>query len=249
MGCLNKLLLKSVGTLYKVPFSSRSLNKPTPAYSASKIQAEPECPKHLSVPFSIEISDLRISPTMTVQILRKKFTVGQYHQMIESGILTDRDHVELIQGEIIEMSPVGRRHAACVDRLNELFVLKFFQKALIRVQSPILLSDNSEPQPDVSILQRREDFYSDGHPTSVDIFALVEVSDSTIEFDRDVKVPMYAQEKIPEVWLVNLNNSQIERYRQPMANTYQQLKIFNPEETLNFQAFPDIPIQANQIFG
>ena len=186
---------------------------------------------------------------MTVQILRKKFTVGQYHQMIESGILTDRDHVELIQGEIIEMSPVGRRHAACVDRLNELFVLKFFQKALIRVQSPILLSDNSEPQPDVSILQRREDFYSAGHPTPADIFALVEVSDSTIEFDRDVKVPMYAQEHIPEVWLVNLNDALVERYRQPTDNIYQQLQIFNLGEALSFQAFPDISIPVNQIFG
>lgn len=186
---------------------------------------------------------------MTVQILRKKFTVGQYHQMIESGILTDRDHVELIQGEIIEMSPVGRHHAACVDRLNELLVLKLFRKALIRVQSPILLSDNSEPQPDISILQRREDFYNAGHPTPADIFALVEVSDSTIEFDRDVKVPMYAQEQISEVWLLNLNNTQIERYRQPIANTYQQQQIFNLGETLSFQGFPDIPIEVNQVFG
>ncbi|WP_299487773.1 Uma2 family endonuclease [Acaryochloris sp. IP29b_bin.137] len=186
---------------------------------------------------------------MTVQILRKKFTVGQYHQMIESGILTDRDHVELIQGEIIEMSPVGRHHAACVDRLNELLVLKLFQKALIRVQSPILLSDHSEPQPDVSILQRREDFYDAGHPKPDDIFALVEVSDSTIEFDRDVKIPMYAQEHIPEVWLVNLNDTQVKRYCQPITTTYQQLQIFNLGEMLSFQAFPDVPIEINQIFG
>lgn len=186
---------------------------------------------------------------MTVQILRKKFTVGQYHQMIESGILTDRDHVELIQGEIIEMSPVGRHHAACVDRLTELLVLKLFRKALIRVQSPILLSDNSEPQPDLSILQRREDFYNAGHPTPNNIFALVEVSDSTIEFDRDVKVPIYAQEQIPEIWLVNLNNTQIERYCQPIDDTYQQRQIFHLGETLNFQAFPDVPIEVNQVFG
>ncbi|WP_299413312.1 Uma2 family endonuclease [Acaryochloris sp. IP29b_bin.148] len=186
---------------------------------------------------------------MTVQILRKKFTVGQYHQMIESGILTDRDHVELIQGEIIEMSPVGRHHAACVDRLNELLVLKLFRKALIRVQSPILLSDNSEPQPDISILQRREDFYNAEHPTPADIFALVEVSDSTIEFDRDVKVPIYAREQIAEVWLVNLNNTQIECYRQPTANSYQQWQVFNLGEKFNFQAFPDVPIQVSQVFG
>lgn len=186
---------------------------------------------------------------MTVQILRKKFTVGQYHQMIESGILTDQDHVELIQGEIIEMSPVGRHHAACVDRLTELLVLTLCRQALIRVQSPILLSDNSEPQPDISILQRREDFYHAGHPTPDNIFTLIEVSDSTIAFDRDVKVPIYAQEQIPEVWLVNLNDTQVECYRQLIANTYQQFQIFNLGETLNIQAFPDVPIEVNQIFG
>lgn len=186
---------------------------------------------------------------MTVQILRKKFTVGQYHQMIESGMLTDRDPVELIQGEIIAKSPVGRHHAACADRLTELLVFKLFRKALIRVQSPILLSDNSEPQPDLSILQRREDFYHAGHPTPNNILALIEVSDSTIEFDQDVKVPLYAQEQIPEIWLVNLNNTQIERYHQPIANTYQHRQIFNLEETLNFQAFPDVPIEVNQVFG
>lgn len=91
---------------------------------------------------------------MTVQILRKKFTVGQYQQMIESGILTDRDRVELLQGEIIQMSPIGRQHAVCVDRLTELFIRELGFKAIVRVQNPIQLSNSSEPQPDLAILQR-----------------------------------------------------------------------------------------------
>jgi Uma2 family endonuclease len=106
---------------------------------------------------------------MTVQILRKKFTVGQYHQMIESGILTDRDRVELLQGEIIEMSPIGMQHAACVDRLNELLVRELGTRAIVRVQNPIQLSTRSEPQPDFAILQRRSDFYANGHPQPQDV--------------------------------------------------------------------------------
>ncbi|ESA33788.1 hypothetical protein N836_20085 [Leptolyngbya sp. Heron Island J] len=186
---------------------------------------------------------------MTVQILRKKFTVGQYHQMIESGILTDRDRVELIQGDIIEMSSVGKRHAACVDRLNELFVLKLATKSLIRVQSPIRLSDNSEPQPDVSILKRRDDFYEGGHPTPTEIWALIEVFDSTIDFDREVKIPIYAQDNISEVWLINLNDSLIECYRQPSSTGYQQLQIFNRGESLTFQSFPNIAVNVDHIFS
>jgi Uma2 family endonuclease len=186
---------------------------------------------------------------MTVQILRKKFTVGQYHQMIEFGILTDRDRVELLQGEIIEMSPVGRQHAACVDRLNELFVLGLSTRAIVRVQSPIRLSNNSEPQPDVAILQRRSDFYAEGHPQPEDIFALVEVSDTTVEFDRTVKVPLYAQDNIPEVWIVDLNSQTVHVYREPSSSGYQQLQSFRRGQSPAFQAFTDLQFSVEQVLG
>jgi Uma2 family endonuclease len=186
---------------------------------------------------------------MTVQILRKKFTVGQYHQMIESGILTERDRVELLQGEIIEMSPVGRQHAACVDRLNELFVLGLVSKAIVRVQSPIRLSNNSEPQPDLAILRRRSDFYADGHPQPDDVFALVEVSDTTVEFDRAVKVPLYAKEGIAEVWIVDLNANLIEVYREPTSSSYQQIQAFAQSQSLTFQAFTEVSFPVDRILG
>lgn len=186
---------------------------------------------------------------MTVQILRKKFTVGQYDQMIESGILTDRDRVELLQGEIIEMSPVGRQHAACVDRLNELFVLALSTRAIVRVQSPVRLSNNSEPQPDVAILRRRPDFYVEGHPRPEDIFALVEVSDTTVEFDRTVKVPLYAQEYIPEVWIVDLNAQAAQVYREPSSSGYQQVQSFRRGQSLMFQAFTTIQFSIEQVLG
>jgi Uma2 family endonuclease len=186
---------------------------------------------------------------VVVQILRKKFTVSQYHQMIESGILTDRDRVELLQGEIIEMSPVGRQHAACVDRLNELLVLGLSTRVIVRVQSPIRLNNNSEPQPDIAILQRRTDFYAEGHPQPEDIFALVEVSDTTVEFDRTIKVPLYAQYRIPEVWIVDLNAQAVQVYREPNSSGYQQVQTFRHGQTLFFQAFTTIQFSTEQVLG
>jgi Uma2 family endonuclease len=186
---------------------------------------------------------------MTVQILRKKFTVGQYHQMIESGILTDRDRVELLQGEIIEMSPVGRQHAACVDRLNELFVLTFAARAIVRVQSPIHLDNNSEPQPDLAILQRRADFYANAHPQAGDVFALVEVSDTTIEFDRTVKVPLYAQNNIAEVWIVDIRAKTVQIYREPSIVGYQQVQNYRCGQRLSLQAFTDMQFSVDQLLG
>lgn len=186
---------------------------------------------------------------MTVQILRKKFTVGQYHQMIESGILSDRDRVELLQGEIIEMSPIGRQHAACVDRLNELLVRELVGRAIVRVQNPIQLSTRSEPQPDFAILQRRSDFYANGHPQPNEVFALIEVSDSTIEFDRTVKVPIYAKDSIAEVWIVDLNAEAVQIYRDPSAAGYQQLQTFRRGQSISFQAFTDIQFTVDQLLG
>lgn len=141
---------------------------------------------------------------MSVQLLRRKFTLEQYHKMAESGILTEDDRVELIRGEIVEMSPIGRRHAACVRRLVTLFSEKLRLRAIVDTQNPVELSDRSEPQPDVALLQPRPDFYEAGHPKAKDIFLLVEVADTTAETDRDVKIPLYAEDGISEVWLVDI---------------------------------------------
>lgn len=186
---------------------------------------------------------------MSVQILRKKFTVGQYHQMIESGILTERDRVELLQGEIIEMSPIGMQHAACVDRLNELLVRELGSRAIVGVQNPIQLSTRSEPQPDFAILQRRPDFYASGHPQPRDVFALIEVSDTTIEFDRTVKVPIYAKDNIAEVWIVDLNAESVQIHRDPSDTGYRQLQTFRRGQMIAFQAFTDIQFTVDQLLG
>jgi Uma2 family endonuclease len=186
---------------------------------------------------------------MAVEILRKKFTVGQYHQMVESGILTDRDRVELLQGDIIEMSPVASRHAACVDRLNEVLVLGLSARAMVRVQGSIHLGHRSAPQPDVAILRRRPDFYATAHPQADDVLALVEVADTTVEFDRTVKVPLYAQDGIAEVWMVDLKADAVEVYRGPRSDGYQQVQTFQRGDGLEFQALADAKFTVDQILG
>lgn len=182
---------------------------------------------------------------MSVQLLRRKFTLEQYHKMAESGILTENDRVELIRGEIIEMSPIGRRHAACVRRLHKLFSEKLSLLAIVDTQNPVELSDRSEPQPDVVLLQPRPDFYEAGHPKAKDIFLLVEVADTTAETDRDVKIPLYAENGISEVWLVNINEQCVEVYREPLSTGYQNVQKFQRGQTLSIQAFPDIDITVD----
>lgn len=186
---------------------------------------------------------------MTVQILRKKFTVGQYHQMIESGILTDRDRVELLNGEILEMSPVGRRHAACADRLTELLIVQLVGKAIVRTQNPIRLSDDSEPQPDIAVLRRRDDFYAAGHPQADDIFLVIEVADTTIEFDREIKIPTYAQENIPVVWLVDLNAEVVEVFQEPTSQGYRNRQRFQSDQMLTIPNFSETQLGVDQILS
>lgn len=184
---------------------------------------------------------------MFVQAQHKKFTTEQYYQMVESGILTEGDRVELIKGEVIQMSPIGRDHAVCVDQLTQLFVQTFSSQALVRVQNPIHLSHYSEPQPDFALLRLRQDFYRNGHPEPEDILALVEVSDSTLDYDRTVKAPLYAAEGIEELWIVDLNVLAIEVYRSPTSQGYQQVQLFRSGESVAFLAFPHLSFRLEQL--
>ena len=186
---------------------------------------------------------------MSVQLLRRKFTVEQYHRMVESGILCENDRVELIRGEIVEMSPIGRRHAACVKRLNRLFYRKLGDSVLIGVQDPVELDETSEPQPDVVLLQPRADFYETAHPQPKDIVLIVEVADTTVQYDREVKVLLYAETNIAEVWLVDINGQCVEVYREPTPKGYQTIQKFVRGQRLSIQAFPDVMITVDEILG
>jgi Uma2 family endonuclease len=185
---------------------------------------------------------------MTMQLVRRCFTVEQYHQMIVAGIFPEDDRIELIHGEIVEMSPVGRRHAACVKRLNQLFSQILGIQAIVAVQDPIKLGDRSEPQPDIALLKPRPDFYAAGHPQPEDILLLVEVADTSMATDREVKIPLYASSSILEVWLVDIDQQSVEVYSQPAANIYQEFRILHRGESLIITAFA-ASITVDDVFG
>ena len=191
---------------------------------------------------------------MTLELVQPRLktfrlNVSQYHQMSEAGILSENDKVELINGEIIEMSPIGRRHAACVDRINRLFSNILGIKVIVRVQNPIILNNLSEPEPDIALLKPRADFYESGHPQPQDIFLLIEVADSSLEYDRDVKIPLYATSGISEVWLVDIYEQVIIVYRYPSENGYSDIQTLSRGEKLSIQAFPEINLVVNDILG
>jgi Uma2 family endonuclease len=186
---------------------------------------------------------------MSVQVERRPFNVDDYYRMAEAGILTEDDRVELIEGEVIKMSPIGSRHAACVDRLNSLLSLFAGQTAIVRVQNPIRIDDYSEPQPDVSLLKPRADFYAESHPTPADILLVIEVADTSVEYDRHVKVPLYAQAGIPEVWLVNLSEDLIEIYTVAADGSYKNIRRVKRGESLSLQAIPDMTFSVDAVLG
>ena len=176
---------------------------------------------------------------MPVQVLRHRFTVEEYHKMAQVGILGEDDRVELIEGEIVEMPPIGSRHAACVNRLNRLLSAKVGGRAIVSVQNPIHLSERSEPQPDLALLKPRPDFYAAAHPRPEDVLLMIEVAEASVDYDREVKMPLYAQAGIPEVWLVDLQGEFIEVHRRPSARGYGEVRQARRGERLAPEALPD----------
>jgi len=154
---------------------------------------------------------------MTVAISKRIFSVAEYHQMVDAGILTENDKIELINGEFITMSPIGSKHASCVKRLNTLLSNQLQDDAIISVQDPIQADEYSEPEPDLAVLKPRADFYADGHPQPSDVLIVIEVSDSTLGFDKEVKLPLYAKAGIPEAWVINLPENTVEIYTTPQT--------------------------------
>lgn len=186
---------------------------------------------------------------MSVQIAQRPFTVTEYYRMAEAGILSEDDRLELIEGRIITMAPIGSRHAACVKRLTSLFSNQIGDVAILSVQDPIQLDEYSEPLPDLALLRPRDDFYAQRHPIPADVLLLVEVSDTSLEYDRDVKVPSYVGAGIPEVWLVNLPENLIEVYTRPVSGVYQDISQLRPGEVIAVSSIPEIRIDVNSILG
>ncbi len=184
---------------------------------------------------------------MGVQLSTRRFTVEDFHRMGEAGIFSEDDRVELVDGEIINMTPIGSRHAACVARLTRLLSVSLGTTAIVWVQNPIRLDDRSEPQPDVAVLRARPDFYEHAHPGPQDVLLLIEVADISTEIDRGVKLPLFAKAGIGEVWLVDLVGGVVQVCRQPTPQGYQMIRQLQGAEQLSAEALPKLVMSVSEI--
>lgn len=167
-----------------------------------------------------------------VQLKRQLFTVEEYYKMAEVGILKPTDRVELINGEIIQMSPIKSPHASTITTLEELLIEQLFKKVTIRSQNPIHISKFSEPEPDVAVFKYRKDRYRKAHPTPKETLLVIEVADSSLHYDRQTKTSLYAEALIPEYWIINLQDSQIEVFTSPKNGIYLKEFIYRGEEKI-----------------
>lgn len=170
--------------------------------------------------------------------------------MGETGILGEDDRVELIEGEIVEMTAIGARHAACVNRFTRILSRELeTRRGIVAVQNPLVLGERSEPQPDVVVLRPRDDFYAAGHPGARDVLLLIEVMDTSQEYDRGVKLPLYAGHGVPEVWLVDLAAETVETYREPQGDAYRIREIARRGQELRPSSLTGFVIPVEEVLG
>jgi Uma2 family endonuclease len=186
---------------------------------------------------------------MTTQIIRRLFTTSEYERMVQSGILQEDERVELLAGEVREMSPIGSRHVACVNRLNTFLNMHVAGQAIVSVQNPIRLSDYSEPEPDIAVLHARSDYYAASLPTPEDIILVAEVADTSLEYDRDEKLPRYAEAMIPEVWVIDLSHDTIERYVRPIHGRFAEAVTYQRGEQFTTTVLTPLTISIDTILG
>ncbi len=184
---------------------------------------------------------------MAVTLAKRLISAVEYHKMAEVGILKPTDKVELLNGEIIKMSPIGSMHAGYVNIIDELLSDALGKKVHINIQSPVRLDDHSEPEPDLLVLKRRKDHYLTRLPRPDDVYLLIEVADSTLEKDREVKALLYAEANISEYWILNIPDKQLEVFNNPQNGKYQNQIIISGQKTAKFNAF-DVTIKASDIF-
>jgi Uma2 family endonuclease len=186
---------------------------------------------------------------MATELTQRLFTVSEYYRMAGAGILHEDDRVELIEGKVIEMAAIGSRHASTVKRLNALLQVLSPDRAIVGVQDAVRLDEYSEPQPDLSLLRPRLDFYREGHPKPDDVFLLIEVADSSSDYDHQIKLPLYARAGIVEVWIVDLETKAVGVYRQPSEDAYALEQDFTRDEMISPEVFPDPRFAVAEIFG
>lgn len=180
---------------------------------------------------------------------RFKLTVEQYHRMGELGILRPDDRLELIDGELVRMAPIGSMHGGLVSRLNRLLVERVGRAGIVSPQNPVVLSEVTEPQPDLSVLRWRADDYTADTPQAGDTLLVIEVSDSSLRFDRDVKLGFYAQAAVPEVWIVDVRARRLLAFRAPAGRGYSEALTLGAGESVRCQALPALQVGLDELFA
>lgn len=183
---------------------------------------------------------------MTIQIERYQFSVYDYARMRESGILEEDDRVELLDGEVYTMSPIGPLHVTIVNRLTKILVYRSGDEAVVSVQNPIRLTEYSEPQPDLALLRIRDDETT--LATAADVLLLIEVADTSLIYDREQKLPRYAEAGIPEVWIIDVERQIIEQYTQPLQTTYTQMNTILCGHSITSKVVPALTLTTDHIF-
>jgi Uma2 family endonuclease len=182
---------------------------------------------------------------MALDVKRRRFTAEEYDEMGRAGILGEDDRVEIIEGEIVEMNPIGDRHLECVVRLADLLYRHFADMAFVSTQNPIRLGKRSEPQPDLVLLRRQPSPFGPGHPKAEDVLLLVEVADTTAEFDRRIKLPLYARAGIAEVWIVDLAQQIVTAHSNPTGRGYRGTRLLRRGDQITSGAFPERPLAVD----
>ena len=181
--------------------------------------------------------------------IRRRFTVAEYYAMADVGILEENDRIELLDGDLIVMPPIGDWHAASVNRFTNSLPPQMQGRAIVSVQNPTRLNDESEPQPDIMLLRWRDDFYGGGHPGPADVLLLVEIADTSVDYDRTAKLSAYARAGIPEVWIATRQDIRIEAYTEPTEGEYSNVRYAGPGESIAPQAFPDVILEVDSLIA
>lgn len=186
---------------------------------------------------------------MSVDVEKRRFTADEYQRMGEAGIFPPGDRVELIEGEILTMSPIGSPHAAAVARGTHALITTTGGQCIVRVQLPIRLDGYSEPEPDFALAWPRDDFYRTAHPGPTDVMLVIEVADTTLRYDREVKGPLYARSGIVEYWLVDLNDETVTCYSKPENGGYREVTTHRRQQSLRLPALPGSTILVDNLLG
>ncbi|GAC1376247.1 MAG: hypothetical protein NVSMB32_18870 [Actinomycetota bacterium] len=228
--------------------------RPPPSFSAHPLQPMERGTSVMSAPDMLSCVDMKFWPIlgdlMAIRPVPHLFTVEEFLKMAEVGILGEDDRVELIEGEIIEMTPIGSRHRACVDRLTALLVREVGGGGpIVRIQGAVDLSTVTQVYPDVALLRGRDDFYESRHPGPEDVLLIVEVADSTLDFDLGTKALTYSQAGIRELWVVDLAGRQLRTHRTPTVRGYQDVGNLGPGDPLSPETLAQLSTNVGTILG